>query len=158
MQSDFLQRPVVPDDLEALLRIERRSHPAAWTRNQLYWFLHRPRVTFHALTERRYPKTPIGFFVVADAPDKLYLANLAVTPAWRRRGVATFALRELEDIARMRGRPAIVLDVQESNLSAQLLYRKAGYLAVQVLRGHYGEEDGYRMRKELAPVPASSPR
>jgi ribosomal protein S18 acetylase RimI-like enzyme len=45
----------------------------------------------------------------------------------------------------------IDLEVQESNLPAQLLYRKAGYRATRILRNYYPttHEDGYRMVRPL---------
>lgn len=52
---------------------------------------------------------------------------------------------------------AIHLEVEESNLPAQLLYRKMGYRATKILRNYYPalEEDGYRFEHA---VPASSLR
>jgi ribosomal protein S18 acetylase RimI-like enzyme len=43
----------------------------------------------------------------------------------------------------------IALDVQEENLAAQLLYRKAGFRVVRICRLHYHSQDGYAMVKEL---------
>jgi ribosomal protein S18 acetylase RimI-like enzyme len=45
----------------------------------------------------------------------------------------------------------IHLEVGESNLAAQLLYRKAGYRATRILRNHYPglEEDAYEMVRKI---------
>ncbi|MBI4602450.1 MAG: GNAT family N-acetyltransferase [Planctomycetes bacterium] len=45
----------------------------------------------------------------------------------------------------------ISLEVEESNLPAQLLYRKMGYRATEILHNHYPElrEDGYRMVRKV---------
>ena len=55
----------------------------------------------------------------------------------------------------LRSRPVVL---PESNLAVQLFLRNAPYRAVRVLRGYYGDEDGYFMaqaspwrRHELQP-------
>jgi ribosomal protein S18 acetylase RimI-like enzyme len=47
----------------------------------------------------------------------------------------------------------IHLEVGESNLAAQLLYKKAGYRATRILRNHYPtlEEDAYEMVRMIYP-------
>ena len=47
----------------------------------------------------------------------------------------------------------IHLEVGESNLAAQLLYRKAGYKATRILRNHYPtlDEDAYEMVRRIHP-------
>jgi ribosomal protein S18 acetylase RimI-like enzyme len=89
--------------------------------------------------------------VTLRTEQELYLANIAVAPDWRRRGVGRFTLERVEALARRLGCARITLDVQERNLAAQLLYRAMGFLAVQIKHGHYGSQDGYRMQKELPP-------
>jgi len=51
--------------------------------------------------------------------------------------------RLLEDLERSWGRVPVV--VPERNLAAQVFLRNARYRAVRVLRGHFGDEDGYLM-------------
>jgi ribosomal protein S18 acetylase RimI-like enzyme len=48
----------------------------------------------------------------------------------------------------------IHLEVGESNLAAQLLYKKAGYRATRILRNHYPalEEDAYEMVRSIYPA------
>ena len=152
MQLDLIDRPFTPDDLDALLELERQSGPSGWTRSQLYWFLRRPRVSFHVIALRTAPEKSIGFFVLASAERHAYLANLAVDPAFKRMGVASFALEQVVRIARHRKLQTLILDVQEANLPAQLLYRKHGYRAEEILHEHYTDQDGYRMVKRLRPL------
>src|SRR5262249_48242285 len=83
---------------------------------------------------------------ISEQPLNLVLLHLVVHPDWRRRGVGlsllgrlTKKLRHLED--------RVQTTVPENNLPAQLLLRAAGYKAVRVLRGYFGEEDGYLMER-----------
>jgi len=142
-------RAMRPEDRAAVLRIEAASFPDAWTPEQLERCLASPRVAGHVLERAG---ACVGFFIVEHTSQRLHLVSLAVAPAERRTGVATRALRSLEAIARTHARARIELEVHETNLAAQLLYRKNGYRAVEVVRGYYGDEDAYRMIKAVRPL------
>ena len=47
--------------------------------------------------------------------------------------------------------------VPESDLTAQVFFRNARYKAVRVLRGYYGDEDGYLMTDEIGSPPQCRP-
>ena len=95
----------------------------------------------------------VGFFLVLLAGDHLHLANLAVAPDERRKGIATLALQKIENIAWAYGLPRVELEVRETNLAAQLLYRRNGYRAVDILRSYYPDQDAYRMTKDVLHLP-----
>jgi ribosomal protein S18 acetylase RimI-like enzyme len=67
-------------------------------------------------------------------------------------------LLAVENIAWAWGLARVELEVHESNLAAQLLYRRSGYRAVEILRGYYGSEDAYRMTKAVPPLTEGRPR
>ena len=95
----------------------------------------------------------MGFFLVLLAGDHLHHANLAVAPDERRKGIATLALQKIENIAWAYGLPRVELEVRETNLAAQLLYRRNGYRAVDILRSYYPDQDAYRMTKDVLHLP-----
>jgi [ribosomal protein S18]-alanine N-acetyltransferase len=151
-------RAMRPEDRAEVLRIERASFPDPWTAEQLERCLASPHVTGHVLERAG---ACVGFFLVAHERHRLHLVSLAVAPSARRTGVATRALRSLEALARTHGRTRIELEVQETNLAAQLLYRANGYRAVEIVRAYYGDQDAYRMTKAVRPLvlkPAGKPR
>ncbi|MGK7910287.1 MAG: GNAT family N-acetyltransferase [Synechococcus sp.] len=63
----------------------------------------------------------------ADTTRAPYIANLAVLPDWRRKGVATKLLLGAEGVAATWGSARIFLHVLESNKAAQRLYLNAGF-------------------------------
>jgi len=151
LPSDFVDRAYRrPTDFAGLLAIESAAGAAAWSRHELRDFLGRRDTTIRVIARRASPGEPIAFYALQELAPGAYLGNLAVAPAWRRRGVASFALGRAEAWARRRGLARIFLHVQEDNLAAQLLYRKRGYVADQILHRYYrGKQDGYRMAKPL---------
>jgi ribosomal-protein-alanine N-acetyltransferase len=135
-----------PDDRADVMRIETASFPDAWTAGVLDgWLAHG--ASGHVLEREG---LCVGFFLVLLGRDHLHLVNLAVAPEERRKGVASLALRKVENIAWAYGLPRIELEVRETNLAAQLLYRRTGYRAVEIVRSYYGDQDAYRMTKDVS--------
>ena len=61
-----------------------------------------------------------------DKPTELFLNELAVIPAYRRRGAATSLLEALKHLAKERGCVSIWVLTDEDNEAAVASYRKAG--------------------------------
>lgn len=64
---------------------------------------------------------------LTDKPRSPYIANLAVLPELRRKGIASKLLSGAEGIAATWGSDRIFLHVLETNKAAQRLYLNAGY-------------------------------
>jgi ribosomal protein S18 acetylase RimI-like enzyme len=69
---------------------------------------------------------------VAEAPHRWVLINVAVGPAWRRRGIATSLVRACLDQARRRGAGEVLLQVDAFSTGAQDLYRGLGFRHLSV--------------------------
>jgi len=136
-------------DFETLARIESQAGDSAWNASSLRQHLEHSSARARVITDARAPDEPIGFYVLYPDVVSVYLANIAVAPHWRRKGVATFALQQIEAWCRHRQIPFLELHVREENLAAQLLYKKSGFVAVEIVRKHYSGADGYAMRKNL---------
>ena len=139
-------RPYAAGDLDALVAIERGSFPNAWSREVLAEWIERPDSDCRVLEQEG---QVVGFVLVVYEPDGLHMINLAVDPRFRRRGLALSALEHVDGLARERGAERVVLEARETNLAAQLLYRKAGYRAVSLVSNYYHGEDAYRMVKRF---------
>jgi ribosomal protein S18 acetylase RimI-like enzyme len=75
--------------------------------------------------------------------------NIGVAPAWQQRGIGRALLGRLEQkIEGGGGRVQVV--VPETNLVVQVFLRQSGYKAVRILRGHFGDRDGYAMARRCA--------
>jgi ribosomal-protein-alanine N-acetyltransferase len=142
-------RSMRPEDRADVMRIERASFPDAWTAEVLDSWLARG-ASGHVLERAG---RCVGFFVVLLGRDHLHLVNLAVAPEERRQGVATLALQKIEKIAWAYGLPRVELEVRETNLAAQLCYRRGGFRAVEIVRSYYADQDAYRMTKDVANLP-----
>jgi ribosomal protein S18 acetylase RimI-like enzyme len=91
-----------------------------------------------------------GFAIMDFGEERAHLNLLAVTPPWRRRGVARGLLAWLERSAVTAGIFDITLEVRAGNHEAQSLYLARGYEPVRRIARYYqGVEDAIRMQRDL---------
>jgi len=79
-----------------------------------------------------------------------WVTTLAVSPAFRRQGLASRLLERCEELMNMN---RIRLSVRRSNYAALALYYKHGYHQIDVWQGYYnGGEDALVLEKERIPI------
>ena len=79
----------------------------------------------------------IGYGGIALAGDVADIHTLTVIPSYRRRGIATEILHQLEAWATSKGITAFMLEMREGNLQAQPLYEKQGYAVISRRDNYY---------------------
>ena len=72
----------------------------------------------------------LGYIVLAHVVDEAEIANLAVAPEWRGRGVGALLVDDAVAAAMEGGARVLYLEVRESNAAAQALYRSRGFVVV----------------------------
>ena len=89
----------------------------------------------------------VGSQTVLDESDMM---NLAVDPAFRRRGIARALVCALIEQLRKMGSRCLTLEVRASNESAQALYACLGFVQVGRRKNYYlnPREDALILRKE----------
>lgn len=126
-------RPGTPDDLEAVALIQKESAEAADWRVEDYLAYQ-----FHVAVDTG----AIAGFAVwrAVSEGEWELLNLAVAPAFRRRGIGAALIAGIPP-----GR--IFLEVRESNAPARALYENQGFRLLGRRKRYYKnpEEDGIVM-------------
>ena len=94
--------------------------------------------------------TIVGYAGIALAGEVADIHTLTVIPEFRRQGIATSMLNDLEAWAESKGVEAIMLEMREGNNEAQPLYEKAGYHAISRRDNYYAKGiHAVIMRKEL---------
>lgn len=89
-----------------------------------------------------------GYLIGRLYIDLWHLANLAVAPDFRRRGVGTALLEEFLSAARGAGRD-VLLEVRPSNEAGLKLYRTYGFEPVGVRRRYYSDNQEDALVLEL---------
>jgi ribosomal-protein-alanine N-acetyltransferase len=138
-----------PEDIGAIAKIETESFRDPWSaavfaETQTYF----PQTFFVAT----HAGTVIGFIAggIEDTGEEVYghICNLAVTPAYRKRGVGKILVRREEQQFAIELAAGVQLEVRVSNTAAQQFYRQLGYRDVFVIDRYYANgEDAVVMMK-----------
>ena len=150
-------RPLVTDDVAALLGIAARSPEAAqwWpadyqqvARKELDgWVAELP-----AAAQEREEKQLAGFLVSRTVADEMEILNLAVESSCRRRGVASRLLAAALARGRECGARRVSLEVRASNAGAFAFYQAFGFAQAGRRCGYYTDppEDGLVFALQLS--------
>jgi [ribosomal protein S18]-alanine N-acetyltransferase len=83
----------------------------------------------------------VGMVVAWLFVDEAHIATIATHPEYRRQGIARKLLLHTLQSAMREGAHSSFLEVRESNLPAQEMYRKFGYVEVGRRKRYYKDND-----------------
>lgn len=151
-------RHCVPTDLERISAIERASFSDPWSFETFSAALALRHLRF-LVAEEEAPTGGgggglVGYVVALVMADEGEIADVAVAPAARRRGVARRLLERVTQEMMEVGVRALYLEVRESNAAARALYESLGFAQVGRRRGYYQHpsEDALLLRRDLGPT------
>jgi ribosomal-protein-alanine N-acetyltransferase len=131
--------PMTSSDISAVIRIEKASFSTVWPSDAFFNELSTNKLA-HYFVGR------IGDRIVAYGGiwvilEDSHITTLAVDPAHRGKRFGEVMLLRLIDEAVERGAAWMTLEVRESNVVAQQLYRKYGFTTVTMRRGYYSDDN-----------------
>lgn len=138
-----------PDDVDAVLEIERASFGVPWSEKTFRNLLRRSNASLLVAEEEG--GGVAGYAVLWSVGREAELGNLAVRHGLRRRGVGRRLVAAVLRSAATSGARAVFLEVRESNDAARRLYDVAGFETVGRRRGYYTRpsEDALVMRRAI---------
>lgn len=135
-------------DIDQIEAIEQVSYPAPWSRSMFASELSKPSsMSLAAVAE---DGTLVGYLVLSRYVDAWHVMNVAVAPAWRRRGIARALLERVFETTSADARRGYTLEVRVSNVGAIALYERLGFHSRGIRRGYYTDnrEDAVIMWRE----------
>jgi ribosomal-protein-alanine N-acetyltransferase len=131
--------PMVREDLDGVLAIERASYRSPWAADVFLGEQHRGWARLDVLRQR--PGGEVrGYVNHWLVGDEVHVLNLAVHPDFRRRGLGGLLLDHVAAFALAHRCRYITLEVRRSNRGALMLYRRHHFRPVAVRPRYY--EDG----------------
>ena len=124
--------------LRAVLRIEERTSSTPWS---LGLFLAEARRTERVYLVAREGSRIVGYAGLLFSLTDGHITTIAVDPDRQGAQIGTRLLLVLLREAISRGATAVTLEVRASNVAAQALYRRFGFVPVGTRKGYYRNPD-----------------
>ncbi len=141
--------PMRAEHLDEIHRIEIDIYDHPWTRGNLHDAMN----AGYDCSEYRLGAQLIGYSVMMFGPGEAHLLNLSIARVFQRQGFGYALLAELCTVARGQSSQALLLEVRPTNVAAQALYARAGFVEVGIRRGYYpgvnGREDAIVLKLAL---------
>lgn len=128
-------RPMTPEDLPDVVAIETEAFSTPWRADTFEGLIGREGLEL--LTFADPEDGVLGYAVLWCILDQGELANIAIRPELRGRGLGARLLREVVDTCREQGVRSLYLEVRESNHAAVALYQQFGFRDVGRRKNYY---------------------
>ena len=137
-----------PEHVAFVAEMERQCFSDPWSEKSVASELDNPLSLWLVAETEGEVAGYIGSQTVLDSADMM---NLAVSPNFRRQGIAERLVNGLMEALGEKGVKSLLLEVRISNEPAKQLYQKLGFEIVGKRPGYYEKprEDALILRKEL---------
>lgn len=140
-------------DLEPILAIEQLSFQWPWSRISFEGELSCQNAFNYVVKSAEAGKESqiAAYAFMRRVEDELHIFKIAVTPARRGHGIATWFLNHCFTMGAQQGANSVYLEVRPSNIPAFELYEKLGFKEIGRRPNYYADskEDALVMMKDL---------
>lgn len=149
--GDIRLRRMRLSDVAAVAHIEVESYPDPWPQEDFADWLGYVGMFGHVLVDESLEHKPIAGFVLTESTRAhLHIGDIAVSPKYRRRGLASVLILHTVALAKRIGKTAVTLEVRASNDAAIKCYKALGFKRQRRLKKYYLDgEDGIFMGLSL---------
>lgn len=142
-------RPMQESDLEKIIEIEQASFSSPWS----------PTAFISELRDNEYARyfclehegEIIGYMGLWFILEEGHITNVAIAPGFRGKRRGEVLMRSVILMMAKEGMERMTLEVRASNMPAQRLYGRLGFIKAGVRKGYYSDnrEDAFIMWLEL---------
>ncbi len=136
-------RKMTKRDLKAVVSLEQRISKYSLNEQEAAAYLYSASIMSMVV---ELDKEIVGFSFVSIKNDKYVIQRLGVDAEHRKKLIATLLMNHVkENATKSKDRQTIEYVVREKNLGGQLFLKRHGFIAIEVLKEYWGNEDGYKM-------------
>jgi len=145
-------RLATPADISAIMALERQADTAAHWSDEIYHSVFASGAVQRVVLVADDNGCIAAFIVARTVGNEWDIENVVVDMRRRRRGLASALMVDLMERAGAQGVVRVLLEVRQSNTSAQNLYAKVGFIECGRRARYYQdpEEDAICYRLELS--------
>lgn len=151
MAEPVLRRMTI-SDVPAIHRLEQAIFSMPWSEKDFVYEMTENKVARYLVIEET--GEIIAFAGAHIILDQAHVTNIAVRQDCRGRGLGRMITRALMQYASNLGAEYLTLEVRQSNVTAQNLYKSLGFVKVNVRKRYYEDtsEDAWLMVCDKLPV------
>lgn len=123
--NELIIVPMTAEHIHDIAEIEKNCFSTPWSEKALAEELNVPSAVFLTALSSG---TIAGYMGLQMAGGVGYVCNVAVSPGFRRRGVASALIQAQIDCGKENGLSEITLEVRSSNAAARALYETFGFV------------------------------
>ena len=138
LKPDCQFRPMLENDLDAVMAIEPTISLHPWTRGIFNDSLQ----SGHAAWVLTRQDEIVGYSLMSIVLDEAELLNFSVAAPYQQQGLGRLLMAHMLEHAITLGAAMMFLEVRASNAAAIALYERASFVEVNVRRGYYPAENG----------------
>ncbi len=139
-------RPMTLDDVDQVVQLEHQIFIDAWSKESFIREVEGKEYAHPLVLE--VDGQLAGYAIVWHYFDELHIANFAIHPDFRRKGLGKQLMRYI--LEQFGTAHFAFLEVRKSNVAAINLYRSFGFKAIQIRKKYYRDgEDAVVMFKDL---------
>lgn len=136
---DIIIRNMELDDLDSIIEIEKQSFTTPWSRNSFEMEI-KDNLLAHYIVAVLDNKI-VGYAGIWFILDEGHITNIAVGNEYRGIGAGNKLVEGLIDLCREKGINNMTLEVRKSNVVAQNLYKKYGFIDFGIRPRYYSDNN-----------------
>ena len=123
------------DDIDNVFKVETDCFSVPWSKNSFIKELVENKVALYLVA--KIENVAVGYIGVWKILNEGHITNVAVHSSYRGMGIGNKLVSELLYLCKKDGIDAFTLEVRRSNLKAQALYKKFGFVECGIRKGYY---------------------
>lgn len=146
---EILIRKMGIEDLDRVMEIEEESFTTPWSRDSFLLEITKNKLARYIVSE--IDGLVVGYGGIWLIIDEGHITNIAVDKKYRGLGVGKRIIEGLIQLCKDSGVTSVTLEVRKSNIIAQNLYKKYGFIESGIRPNYYADdnEDAIIMWKKI---------
>ncbi len=146
---DIIIRKMEEKDLDRIMEIEKKAFTTPWTKESFILEITKNQLARYIVAE--IDDVVVGYGGIWLILDEGHITNIAVDTDYRKMGAGNSLVEGLIHLSMERNISAMTLEVRETNIAAQNLYKKYGFVESGIRPKYYADdnEDAIIMWKNL---------
>ncbi|MBC8590041.1 ribosomal protein S18-alanine N-acetyltransferase [Wansuia hejianensis] len=137
--EDILVREVTEEDIDQIVEIEKQTFSTPWSKNAFLIEIRENKLAKYIIAE--FDKKIVGYGGIWLILNEGHITNIAVKKDYRGKGIGNKLVEGLIDYCEKKDIENMTLEVRKSNIVAQNLYKKYGFVDFGIRPKYYSDNN-----------------